>query len=170
MLVVFPEAPQEHREINPLVDLTMPALVARKVPKKEVSMSKSAKKAMDDEFWKLENASWPDKTGKGVWDLKGVRSAREVRKEAIAECTVAHFGRSAEMCFEKGSDLPEGHKDRKMKGRDVFLGDKAKDQNFDYAEFENNGSSPSTLEDNRSLDAYSLMFGIDLTGILPILP
>jgi hypothetical protein len=49
MPVTFPEEPQEHREINPIVDLHSPSLVARKVPRKEVFMNKKAKIAMDDE-------------------------------------------------------------------------------------------------------------------------
>ena len=65
---------------------------------------------MDAEFKKLENAPWPDKKGKGVWDYSGVRSAREVRKEAIAKKLIAHFGRLAEMCFEKGSEFPPGQR------------------------------------------------------------
>ncbi len=90
---------------------------------------------MEEECRKVEVEPWQDRKGKGVWNIKSVRSAREVRKEAIAKGTVAHFGRLAEMCFEKGSELPDGHKDGKYKGRDVFLGDQVKDQNFDYAEF-----------------------------------
>jgi hypothetical protein len=54
MPVTFPKQQQEHREINPVVDLHSPSLVARKVPRKEVTMNKKAKLAMDEEFRTLE--------------------------------------------------------------------------------------------------------------------
>ena len=41
----------------------------------------------------------------------------------------------------------------------MFLGDSVKDQNFDYAQFEDLGSAPPTMEASRSLDAVSLQPG-----------
>jgi len=63
------------------------------------------------------------------------------------------------MVFSKNAELPIGHPDRKFKGRDVFLGDNVKDQDFNYAIFEDLGSAPPTMEASRALDAVSLFPG-----------
>ena len=41
----------------------------------------------------------------------------------------------------------------------MFLGDQVKDQKFDYAQFQDLGSAPPTMEASRSLDAVSLQPG-----------
>ena len=77
--------------------------------------------------------------------------------DARQEGKMAHFGSIAELCFEKGSELDEGDPNRKYKGRHVFLGDQVKDQNFDWAEFEQLGSSPPSFEAAKAVDALSLV-------------
>ena len=75
----------------------------------------------------------------------------------------AHFGMVAELCFEKGSELLPGDPERKFKGRHVFLGDNVKDEFFNWAEFENLGSSPPTMEACRDVDALSCFPGYEQT-------
>ena len=74
-----------------------------------------------------------------------------------------HFGRVVELCYEKGSELSEDDPDRVAKGRAVFLGDNVKDQDFQFAVFEELGSAPPSIEAAKALDAFSLMPGYEET-------
>jgi len=65
------------------------------------------------------------------------REARQTGKEV-------HFGYLLGLCFEKGSELPEGHLDRKFKGRSVFQGDRVVNQKWEVALFQDLGSNPGT--------------------------
>ena len=65
------------------------------------------------------------------------------------------------MVFLKNAELAEGHADQKHKGRDVFLGDQVKDQDFNFAIFDDLGSAPPTMEAARALDAVSLFPGYE---------
>ena len=67
----------------------------------------NARLAVDKEWNKLAETPHPDGLGKGVWDIKGVREASEVRAEAKRTNTVVHFGRIAELCFQKNSELDD---------------------------------------------------------------
>ena len=58
------------------------------------------------------------------------------------------------ICVEKNSELPEGDLLRKIKGRLVFLGDQAKNQNWESAIFQEMASAPATMEAARVADAY----------------
>ena len=58
------------------------------------------------------------------------------------------------ICVEKNSELPEGDPLRKFKGRLVFLGDQAKDPNWESAIFQEMASAPATMEAARIADAY----------------
>ena len=79
------------------------ALVARSVTKKEVRENTDADAACKAEWERL---------GKiGCWDLTSVDEWRKVR--ATAPSTI-HIGALHELCTEKGSELPVGHKDRKF--------------------------------------------------------
>ena len=95
---------------------------------------------------KLELRPHPDGGGVGTWDYTSVREASDARGEARRGDFTVHFGSIAELCFEKGSELPEGDPQRKFKGRHVFLGDQVKDQDFQNAGFEQLGSSLPTFE------------------------
>ena len=121
----------------------------------------AAQAASDSEWDKLSNFPWPDKKGKGVWDLRTVRESSDVRNEAHRKGETEHFGRLAEMVFLKNAELAEGHPDQKHKGRDVFLGDQVKDQDFNFAIFDDLGSAPPTMEAARALDAVSLFPGYE---------
>ena len=59
-----------------------------------------------------------------------------------------------EVCVEKGSELPDGHKLRKFKGRTVFQGNNVMDENSDTALVSELRSSPAATEAGKAVDAY----------------
>ena len=71
---------------------------------------------MDDEWHKLEQRPHPDGGGVGTWDYDSVRESPDARAEARPKHFTIHFGSIAELCFEKGSELPEGDPCVSLKG------------------------------------------------------
>ena len=61
--------------------------------------------------------------------------------------------------YLKGSELPEDHPDRKLKGRVVFLGDRVRDQFGSATVFEKLTSSPAGMEAFRFCDFYGCLPG-----------
>ena len=114
-------AVHKHRERIPLIEQLYPAAVARKVKKAEVDREPKAKAAVDKEYFKLEEMPHPDGLGKGVWDKATPKEAQSVREDARRRKETVHFGMVAELCFEKGSELPAGDPLKVYKGRHVFL-------------------------------------------------
>ena len=114
---------------------------------------------MDKEWFKLRDAPHPSGNGVGVWNEALVREAKDVRDEARRKNITVHFGRIVELLFLKGAELSKGHPDQKLKARSVFLGDNVKDQDFNYAVFEELGGAPPSIEAARALDALSLFSG-----------
>ena len=132
-----------------------PAGVASKVPRGRWSDPK-IRAALDKEWNKLANQVWPDTRGSGCWDVSKVREAADVRKEARDKGIKMHFGRVAELLYEKGGELPPGHPDRKFKGRCVWLGDQMRDEHHNYAVFDEMGMVPAAIEARSAVDALSL--------------
>ena len=97
--------------------IPFPCCIARKVNKKEYSQSKEATAAMDEEWENLRTVPRPDPKDKGigVWDESKVIEAKDARAVARRLGKKAHFGRIAELCYEKGSELPSGHAGRVFK-------------------------------------------------------
>ena len=62
----------------------------------------------------------------------------------------------------KNSELPEGDERRKYKYRLVFQGDRAVDQNWEVAIFQEVGSSPATMEASRACDCHGCIDGNDI--------
>ena len=60
-------------------------------------------------------------------------------------------------CVEKGSELPKGHKGRKLKGRYANQGTQVVDEYQEAALFNGLGSSPATLEGAKAVDAYGCL-------------
>ena len=140
---------------------SIPCCIARKVNKQEYSQSKAATAAMDEEWENLRTAPRPDPKDKGIgtWDETKVMEAKDARATAKKQGKTAHFGWIAELCYEKGSELPEGHASRVYKGRAVFLGNTVKDEVFNWAEFQELSSSPAQIEAVRALEAFGLRKG-----------
>jgi hypothetical protein len=120
-----------------------PGCIARKLSKKEMDACPKARKALNAEWEKLRLLKRPHPVqGQGAWDEGNVREASSVRDAARAAGNTVHFGRIVEPCHEKGSELALDDPERKMKGRSVLLGDNIKDQDFNWAELCELGSSP----------------------------
>ncbi len=127
------------------------SMVARPVPKKEISSNPKAKASVDAEWEKLRK--W------NTWDETKPREKRDVVREARAANRKAHFGFIFPLCMEKGSELPDGDPGRKMKGRVVFGGDRVTDENYESAIFNDLSSSPSTMEGAKAVDVHACLPG-----------
>ena len=93
-------------------------MVAKLVPTKVVNTTPKAREAVDRE--------WDNLIGRDCWDIKEARRWKDVKAEANAEKRIIHLGSLLELCYLKGSELSA--LEQKYKGRVVFLGDRAKDQ------------------------------------------
>ena len=90
------------------------ACVARPVAKKEPDANPLAKKAVQIEWDKLRALP-----GGGAWDETCARPLREVMAEADRNKRLygvedVHWGYIFDICFEKNTELPAGHKLRKF--------------------------------------------------------
>ncbi len=144
---------QEHRDKIPIVQAPFNVAVARSVGKKEMYSNPLALKAVREEWDRLRKKQcWSE-------DAKSVREWKHVAAEARNSETTVHIGRLCCICVEKGSELKADDKRRKFKGRVVFLGNNVKDQNWDYAVFQELSSCPATMEGSRSADCYGCIPG-----------
>merc|ERR1712113_553226 len=73
--------------------------------------------------------------------------------------TTFHIGRLFAILVEKNAELPEGHADRKFKGRVEFDGSDVRDQNREVALFQELSSSPATMQASKAADTYGLFEG-----------
>ena len=127
------------------------AAVARPIQRKELQSSPAAMKALANEAEKLKS--------RGTWDLSSVREWSDVSRDAKSNNQKVHVGRIFPIVVEKNSELPQGHPERKFKGRIVFGGDQVKDEHNQTAIFQELSTSPASLEASNMLDAYSLLPG-----------
>ena len=63
---------------------------------------------------------WDRLRGMNTWDETEVLEWRDVARKARIDKEEVHFGYLLGLCFEKGSELPDKHPDRKFKGRTIF--------------------------------------------------
>ena len=126
-------------------------LVARPVGKKEIRANPKAQQALDVEWEKL--------VKKNAWQYETVSEWKVIADKAKKSGKKVHVGKVFEICVEKGSELPEGDKLRKFKGRTVFQGNNVKDESSDVALFSELGSSPATMEAGKAVDAYGAQPG-----------
>ena len=145
--------PKKHRQKLVTATFRLPLAVARKVKRQDIEREPEARKAVDVEFNKLATQSHPDGKGNGVCDIKTVREKRDVRWEANKLGIVVFFAMIAKLCFQKGSELEDGHPGKVYKGRHVLLGDQVIDNQFDHARFRELGSSPPSMMASRVIDA-----------------
>ena len=134
------------------------SIVARPVNKKEIRANPKAQESPDVEWNKL--------VKKTAWLYDSVQEWSKVSDGAKKKGKKVHVGKVFEICVEKGSELPEGHKLRKFKGRTVFQGNNVRDENADVALFSELGSSPATMEKQvRQLTpmVHSLVLSINRT-------
>ena len=143
--------PQKHR--NKCIRLGVQSgeqavntLVARPVGKKEIRANPKAQQAL--------NVEWEELVKKNAWKYETVSEWKVVADRAQRTGKKVHVGKVFEICVENGSELPEGDKLRKFKGRTVFQGNNVRDENSDVALFSELGSSPASMEAGKAVDAY----------------
>eukprot|EP00971_Amphidinium_carterae_P022387 441490-Amphidinium_carterae.1 len=79
--------------------------------------------------------------------------------ETKAKGETIHVGRVFGIAGIKGHELPKDHPQRKYKGRYVFQGNSVKDQDNNWAIFQELGASPASMEASKILDFHSLKKG-----------
>ena len=62
-------------------------------------------------------------------------------------------------CVEKGSELPQGHSQRKFKGRVVFRGNQVRDEDHYLATLQDMGSAPASMASGKFSDFLGLLPG-----------
>ncbi|CAE8734045.1 unnamed protein product, partial [Polarella glacialis] len=95
----------------------------------------------------------------GAWSEPTVIEWSLVRDKAVRSGKKVHVGRLHAIAAEKGSELPLGHPERKMKGRIVFLGNNVRDEDGQVALLGDLSSAPVTMEASRMCDAFGLLSG-----------
>ena len=88
--------------------------------------------------------------GREPWDEVSVQEASSIRARARQSGRTVRFARIAELCYEEGSELNEDAPQRKMAGRRVLLGDVFINQDFNWADVAELGSSPPIYDSCRS--------------------
>ncbi len=89
-----------------------------------------------------------------MWDETFVKEWRYVRHAARMRDEKANVGLVFGIVVEKNHELPEADPARKYKGRAVFQGNNVRDEDGNWAIFQELGSSPATMEAARCADAY----------------
>ena len=100
-------------------------------------------------------AEWDKLVKQRCWVVESVREYQEVKDEAIAQGRTVHFGRIDPRCMRKHSELDKQF--HKRKGRIIYRGDSAKDQDDNFAVYADMASSASLLAGSRMVDATGLL-------------
>ena len=98
---------------------------------------------------------------KAVIQVDGRPLAVEVAstREARAQTRDVHWGVLFDLCVEKKSELPKGHRLRKYTGRVVFAGNRTKNHNWEVVMFQELSSSPPAIEAGKACIAHGLFPG-----------
>ena len=104
---------------------------------------------------------WSRLRDKRAWSEKkeDVREWARIAAEARRNNTTVHLGRLFCICTEQGSELAKGDPNRKFKGRVVVQGNNFRDQNWDWAVFQELSSRPATIEASKATDCYGCFQG-----------
>ena len=140
---------QDHQGVN--INKMLNTAVARPVSRKELPENEDARKAMRKE--------WLGQHAAGVYDFSVVREYDDVVREAKQSGKEVHMARIHGICVEKNFQLPQGHPNRKFRGRGVLLGNQVKNQFWEAAFFQDLGNSPATFEAPRWADFYGCLPG-----------
>lgn len=97
-----------------------------------------------------------------VWDEERPREWDDVRKEAQRGKYDVHLGWLFGICVQNNSEFMGDDPAKKFKGRVVFQGDRAIDQNFDAVVFQDLGSSPASMEAAKIADFFGCAPGHSL--------
>ena len=123
----------------------------RPVDRKEIEETPKAKMAMQQEWDRLRS--------RNAWDETNPREWSDVAREARQSGTEVRVGMIFGLVVEKNSDLPAGDARRKFKDKVVSQGNDVKNQNWENAMFADLGSSPSSMEAGRIVDACGMRSG-----------
>ena len=126
-------------------------VVHKIIPRPQAMKIPAAKAAVDKEWEKLEKIP--------AWNLRKVRSKKEVSDEARTKGAKVHFASLMDMCHLKNAELEAKH--QKYKGRVVLRGDIVKDDSGSYAVFTEQGSSASQMTAAKVMDIISRLPGCD---------
>jgi hypothetical protein len=99
---------------------------------------------------------------KGTWDLATVREKDDVVAEARANREKTHIGSLMTICSEKFAELEEQF--RVLKGRVVYRGDSAKDEEGAAAIYQNLSASPTSIRGMNANIAYGRVPGHKTTS------
>ena len=116
-----------------------------------MSANTKAMKAAQDEWDRLRN--------KKVWDETVVRNWSDVCAEARKKNKEINVGRVFGICVEKGSELAADDPRRKFKYRVVFQGNNVTNQKWEWALFQDLGSSLASMQAGKCVDSYACFLG-----------
>ena len=115
------------------------SLVAQTVNRKDWMQHNEAKAAVQKE--------WDRLLQKRTWAMperpQDVTFMDQVIRESKASGKQIHLGRLFDICVLKGSELPEGHINRKWKGRVVFGGNQVQDEYGTARPFQRPAQAPA---------------------------
>ena len=84
--------------------------------------------------------------------MSGVRVWFDVQAQAKRTQKRIHVGSVFGICVEKNAELPDGHPNRKYKGRFVFQGNHGRDEENMMALFQDLGSAPASMAAAKIID------------------
>ena len=99
---------------------------------------------------------------RGTWDLSTVQEREDVEREARNTQTKTHIGSLMTICSEKFAELEEQF--RVLKGRVVYRGDNAKDEQGALAVYQNLSASPTSVRGMNANVAYGRVPGHKTTS------
>lgn len=138
----------EHRpKDTPGLFQHMTAMVARPVSRTEMRANEKARLAAHKEWNRLRDNT--------VWDESVVLNWSDAWANARKEGQYIHKGRVFGICAEKGSELPTNDPRRKFKYRVVFQGNIVTNQQWEWAMFQDLGSSPASRQAGKNVDGYA---------------
>ena len=125
-------------------------MVTKQLSNAEIASDPKARETMKKKYDRHRNVTW---------DEGGVRELDDVKREANKNGTTIHIGRVFGIAGIKHHELPVDNPMRKYKGRYVFQGNNVKDQDGNWAVFQELGASPASMETSNVVDFYSLLPG-----------
>jgi hypothetical protein len=133
---------------------TIDAMVTRLLDRSEAMSNPKALEAIQKEANGL--------LAKGTWNLETVRERDDVVAEARANKDKTHIGSLMTICSEKFAELEEQF--RVLKGRVVYRGDSAKDEEGAAAIYQNLSASPTSIRGMNANIAYGRVPGHKTTS------
>ena len=141
--------PQPHRDRVPLFENPFHAFVAEPVSRAQRRNIPKAQAACDKEWDKL--------LKRFTWDPASVTEWKSIAYESQKTGIKVHVAKIFEVCVVKGAELDDKDPRKIYKGRAVLDGSWVKDENYDVAIFNDQGSSPANMQAGKAVDQYGLL-------------